>query len=916
MRIRKWYDAQAASIPELDKEGLARGLSTEERARRAQGIRHDARMTARAMDPDRIRVRELRKRDYKLYGNPDGPAFDDLVEKYRNRGLSDDEVFETIIGSSNRTNAEVNQQLGVTRESEANNRSRPSYPPGGASAKAAGSPRKQPGAGPGTPHRDQMKKPGWLGNLTGRLKNAPSAAAGKFKNLPGKAGQAAGGTAALLGGAEAAAGMLPELSAAMSNPMGATGQLLGEVSGMAGLLDNTGGGQVAASPAGGGRGGSPAAGKAAKSKGGGAAKASAEAAKKSTEAMKKSTEAMKKSTEAAKKSTEAVKKSTEGFKKFSGELKKSAKAHKSASSATKSMTGAQKNLNKAMRANPLGMVVTVITTAIGVIGLLVDNWDKVKVAFEWVHKNVLIPVGKWFSDTWSGTVVPMFKTSIDTVSGFFSGMGETVQGVWNGIVGTIQGVVRTIADLVGSIPLPVTQNIAASLNNFLGPEKKADGGMLRGPGGPRDDVIPVLASNGEYIVNAESTAKNLPLLEAINSGATPKFADGGRVAHSSFSDWAGQSATDAVSGFFFGPEGKPEPEYDEDKPRTPEQAREDAVNGMFDGFSNAAGIFASGMVGSVMSELNISRVPPLVQGLVKAGIAIDEHREQEKDRAERKAQADAEKAQAAAENATGDGQTEAETDAETTPENEKGLSEKAATLIDLAKRVEGAPYDPGGMHWGDCSGAVSALANFAAGLPPFGSRFATANQPGALADRGARHGLGPAGSLNIGWYHRGGEDGHTAATLPNGVNFEMGGRRGNGQYGGFAAGADDPVFTDHAHFPPEMFLAAGGSVSGAGSSIGDLIPAWLSDGEFVVNARSADANRSLLHAINQDASALSTLVQPTPVPTRALVGAGVGGESLDQSTTIHLSTPDVDTAFQKAKTWEAQRALTYTSRWG
>ncbi|NKU21994.1 hypothetical protein GS907_25950, partial [Rhodococcus hoagii] len=62
-------------------------------------------------------------------------------------------------------------------------------------------------------------------------------------------------------------------------------------------------------------------------------------------------------------------------------------------------------------------------------------------------------------------------------------------------------------------------------------------------------------------------------------------------------------------------------------------------------------------------------------------------------------------------------------------------------------------------------------------------------------------GLGPSGSLNVGWFNGGPYGGHTAATLPNNVNFEMGGGRGNGQYGGPAAGADDPMFTDHAHLP-------------------------------------------------------------------------------------------------------------------
>ncbi|WP_404314343.1 phage tail tape measure protein [Prescottella equi] len=122
-------------------------------------------------------------------------------------------------------------------------------------------------------------------------------------------------------------------------------------------------------------------------------------------------------------------------------------------------------------------------------------------------------------------------------------------------------------------------------------------------------------------------------------------------------------------------------------------------------------------------------------------------------------------------------------------------------LVNFAKGVEGKPYVWGGVNWGDCSGAVSALANYATGRDPFGSRFATMTEGSELLARGFKSGLGPAGSLNVGWFNGGPYGGHTAATLPNGVNFEMGGGRGNGQYGGPAAGANDSMFTDHAHLP-------------------------------------------------------------------------------------------------------------------
>lgn len=136
--------------------------------------------------------------------------------------------------------------------------------------------------------------------------------------------------------------------------------------------------------------------------------------------------------------------------------------------------------------------------------------------------------------------------------------------------------------------------------------------------------------------------------------------------------------------------------------------------------------------------------------------------------------------------------------------------------------LEGAEYDWGGVNWGDCSGAMSALANTAAGWDPFGSRFATGNMASALEQRGALPGLGPAGSMNFGWYNGGPYGGHTAGTLPDGTNVEMGGARGDGQVGGGAAGADDSMFTEHAHFPPEFFLGGDPEISDAGSSGPDM----------------------------------------------------------------------------------------------
>lgn len=45
----------------------------------------------------------------------------------------------------------------------------------------------------------------------------------------------------------------------------------------------------------------------------------------------------------------------------------------------------------------------------------------------------------------------------------------------------------------------------------------ADGGFVTGPGGPRADMVPAVLSNGEFVVNADATAKNRALLESMNA---------------------------------------------------------------------------------------------------------------------------------------------------------------------------------------------------------------------------------------------------------------------------------------------------------------------------------------------------------------------------------------------------------------
>jgi len=112
--------------------------------------------------------------------------------------------------------------------------------------------------------------------------------------------------------------------------------------------------------------------------------------------------------------------------------------------------------------------------------------------------------------------------------------------------GTSPEVLKSIQDslkpigLPAKTPLPTSPKEEAAVaepSKFVNPLTwwkdlffgKQSGGSITGPGGPRDDRVPIMASPGEFVVKA-SSAKRLgkPTLEHMNqTGSVPGFAEGG-----------------------------------------------------------------------------------------------------------------------------------------------------------------------------------------------------------------------------------------------------------------------------------------------------------------------------------------------------------------------------------------------------
>lgn len=90
--------------------------------------------------------------------------------------------------------------------------------------------------------------------------------------------------------------------------------------------------------------------------------------------------------------------------------------------------------------------------------------------------------------------------------------------------------------------LGISTSSSTAATSFAGAFHMAGGGAISGPGSSTSDSIPVMASNGEGILNAAAMKKiGVPALNAINSGASGmlRFASGGYV---------GSAAAAATSG--------------------------------------------------------------------------------------------------------------------------------------------------------------------------------------------------------------------------------------------------------------------------------------------------------------------------------------------------------------------------------
>lgn len=149
----------------------------------------------------------------------------------------------------------------------------------------------------------------------------------------------------------------------------------------------------------------------------------------------------------------------------------------------------------------------------------------------------------------SGALMSNASTTAKATSilGMFAGStqkGSQLLGAYN----TIQGILNmttkpqeTATTVTASTALGLFTNavieatIALKAMKFGGGFFFASGGYIQGAGTSTSDSIPANLSNGEYVLNAKAVKKlGVPLLNTLNSGKIPAFANGGLVSRPRF----------------------------------------------------------------------------------------------------------------------------------------------------------------------------------------------------------------------------------------------------------------------------------------------------------------------------------------------------------------------------------------------
>lgn len=174
--------------------------------------------------------------------------------------------------------------------------------------------------------------------------------------------------------------------------------------------------------------------------------------------------------------------------------------------------------------------------------LVVQAWIRwrngVWAVWAWVRSKVLTPIRNFFTKT-----IPHAATTLkDKVVSAFQIAVRGVKKAWDKLKGVVKAPVKFFINTVYNDGLRAAWNHTAGkipgvpdLPKASLPKGFAAGGKIHGPGGPKQDKVPIMASPGEFMIQAKRVrALGIGFLNRLNSGGAKPYPEkhlgGGRNA--------------------------------------------------------------------------------------------------------------------------------------------------------------------------------------------------------------------------------------------------------------------------------------------------------------------------------------------------------------------------------------------------
>lgn len=194
-------------------------------------------------------------------------------------------------------------------------------------------------------------------------------------------------------------------------------------------------------------------------------------------------------------------------------------------------------------------------------GIIKPAWDAltaglsaIGTAFNWLWNNVVSPVWtamgagiKAINDSVIQPVWQAMQAGLHNLSSVFDSVVHGIGTIWDGLKKIIADPVNFVINTVLNDGIFKAWNAVVGFLHLgdslkaphIDPVRLATGGFVSGPGGSKEDKIPAMLSNGEFVLNAATTSRiGLDNLKRINGGGSadgltalgvPGFQAGGEV---------------------------------------------------------------------------------------------------------------------------------------------------------------------------------------------------------------------------------------------------------------------------------------------------------------------------------------------------------------------------------------------------